>query len=48
VWCWPSDLAHYLEKYNVELPRAFIEHGRTRNWEPVAESALDLRSLRMS
>jgi hypothetical protein len=48
VWCWPSDLAHYLEKYNVELPRAFIEHGRTRNWEPVPESALDLRSLRMS
>lgn len=25
TWVWPSDLAHYVAKYHVRLPKEFIE-----------------------
>lgn len=48
VWAWPGDLAHYVARYHIELPSAFIEHARARQWTPVAESSLDLKSLKLS
>jgi hypothetical protein len=35
VWCWPGDLAHYVETYHVALPDAFLEHGGSRRWRHV-------------
>ncbi|MFJ3795659.1 hypothetical protein ACIPSJ_05180 [Streptomyces sp. NPDC090088] len=31
-WLWYSDLAHYVERYHVELDPTFIEHARSNNW----------------
>jgi hypothetical protein len=36
VWCWPGDLAHYVRRYHVTLPREFLEHLVARGWEPEA------------
>jgi hypothetical protein len=35
VWCWPGDLAHYVEIYHVALPEAFLAHGQARRWKHV-------------
>jgi len=34
VWCWPGDLAHYVRRYHVALPSAFLEHLLSRGWQP--------------
>jgi hypothetical protein len=41
---WPSDLAHYVEKYRVGLPVAFLKHMEINDWQvPVVDtSALEL------
>lgn len=47
VWAWPSDLAHYVEKYHVRLPSEFTDHMAQRNWAVPPEDSfrLDLLSL---
>lgn len=45
VWEWPSDLAHYVERYNVELPAAFVAHMQERRWQPPELSEDDLIAL---
>lgn len=47
VWAWPDDLAHYVARYNVELPPAFIEHGLACQWTLVTEASLDLKALKL-
>jgi hypothetical protein len=37
VWEWPSDLTHFVDKYNVELPDEFTQHMRAQNWSPPKE-----------
>jgi hypothetical protein len=32
VWAWPEDLAHYVSRYHVRLPSAFVEHVRLNQW----------------
>lgn len=34
VWAWPSDLAYFYLKYNVELPDEFVDHMRSNGWVP--------------
>ncbi len=36
VWTWPADLAHYVERYHVELPDDFVEHAAEQKWVPPA------------
>lgn len=36
AFVWPSDLAHYVEHYDVALPHEFVAHMKARNWEPSA------------
>ncbi|MET8976992.1 hypothetical protein ABZX85_15360 [Streptomyces sp. NPDC004539] len=31
-WLWYSDLAHYVERYHVEIEPAFVEHARGHGW----------------
>jgi hypothetical protein len=33
-WYWRGDLAHYVLKYNVQVPDAFIEHAASHLWSP--------------
>jgi hypothetical protein len=32
VYAWPDFLAHYVERYDVELPADFEQHMRANNW----------------
>ena len=32
LWCWPGDLATYVERYHLALPAAFLEHLVARGW----------------
>jgi hypothetical protein len=32
VWFWPAGLIHFIEKYNVMVPREFIEYASGNNW----------------
>lgn len=32
VWCWPGDLAGYVERYHLSLPPPFLEHLLQRGW----------------
>lgn len=32
VWCWPSDLFYYVDKYAVGVPDDFLAHMRSKNW----------------
>jgi hypothetical protein len=34
VWVWRHDLAHYVRKYHLRLPAAFVDHMRARDWHP--------------
>ena len=31
-WCWPDDLAAYVEEHHVRLPDEFVEHARASGW----------------
>lgn len=33
TWLWRLDCPHYLESHHVSLPRAFLGHGRSRNFQ---------------
>lgn len=44
IWEWPSDLAHYVERYHVRIPAAFVAHMRARNWQVPSESEIDMES----
>jgi hypothetical protein len=45
AWAWPADLEYYVRTYHVRLPADFIEHMRTHQWRPPAESELDFEHL---
>jgi hypothetical protein len=34
-WIWPEGLAHYVGHHDVVLPEAFVDHCRSRAWQPV-------------
>jgi len=37
TYYWRLDIAHYVEKYHLRLPPAFVRHMASRNWQPPAE-----------
>ena len=45
-WVWPSDLAHYVELYDCDVPAPFHEHMARRAWTPPAAGSLDVAALR--
>jgi hypothetical protein len=32
IWFWYAGLIHFIEKYNVRVPAAFVEHAAQQNW----------------
>lgn len=34
MWVWRSDLAHYVDRYDVALPDEFLDHAAARSWVP--------------
>ncbi|WP_285639504.1 hypothetical protein [Lentzea sp. NBRC 102530] len=34
TWLWPTDLAHYVRRYNVSVPAEFVAHAAALGWEP--------------
>jgi hypothetical protein len=34
AWAWRDDLAHYVERYHVQLPSDFLSHVEARNFTP--------------
>ncbi len=41
-WFWRRDLAHYVAKYNIALPPAFLEHAALYLWSPGVLEGPDL------
>jgi hypothetical protein len=45
VWFWPAGLIYFIEKYNVMVPREFVEHAARQSWrvdeEAVRSGAYD-------
>ncbi len=33
-WIWRADSVHYLANYPLRIPPAFLEHVRSRNYQP--------------
>ncbi|HKI35649.1 MAG TPA: hypothetical protein VKA46_27585 [Gemmataceae bacterium] len=38
VWLWPAGLIYFIEKYNVRVPQAFIDHAKANGWRVDRES----------
>jgi hypothetical protein len=32
VWFWYAGLIYFIERYNVRVPQAFVEHAARQNW----------------
>lgn len=41
VWEWPGDLAYYIEKYNLCLPKEFLEFMVSKGFRPPDENGID-------
>jgi len=46
TYAWPSDLAHYVERYHVRLPQAFLAHAAETGWQ--VPSPIDVSSLQLT
>lgn len=44
-WAWPNDLAFYVDKYDVGLDPAFINHALDRKHPPEALTAEQVRDV---
>jgi hypothetical protein len=45
IWAWPKDLVYYVKKYHCRLPEDFVEHMKSRNWEPPTKEEVDFGSI---
>ena len=45
VWCWPTDLFYYVEKYDVGVPDDFRAHMQSKNWRVGSVNSSNLRVL---
>ena len=43
VWCWPSDLTHYVKTYHVDLPKEFVDYMAYHNWQTPTD--IDIEKL---
>jgi hypothetical protein len=39
TWLWPAGLIYFIEKYNLRVPREFIEHAAATGWRVDREAA---------
>jgi hypothetical protein len=46
-WCWPSDLAYYVGKYNCRLPEEFASHMKARNWHPPLDEEVKFEEIEL-
>jgi hypothetical protein len=46
-WVWPEDLAYYVEKYNIFLPKDFLEFTRDKNYQPPNENDVDFTDVEL-
>ena len=44
-WVWRSDLAHYVERYDLGLQPEFVEHMASRSWQPPAAESIDVETV---
>jgi hypothetical protein len=44
-WLWYSDLAHYVDRYHVELDPRFVAHAQRSNWTIPQVSRAELLAL---
>src|SRR5262245_32748337 len=45
VYLWPSDLTHYIKNYHCRIPDDFVDHMRSRGWEPPGSKDIDMEAL---
>lgn len=45
TWAWPSDLAYYVERYSVGLPKDFINWMHIQQWIVPEKICLELLEL---
>jgi len=45
IYLWPMELAYYVRKYHVRLPKEFIERMASLNWKPPAKSSINYKEL---
>jgi hypothetical protein len=38
---WPAELAYYVRRYHLRVPRHFVAHMASLNWWPPAEEEID-------
>lgn len=41
VWAWPQDLKHYVGRYHVRLPSAFVAHAKKNGWSVPKDIQVD-------
>ena len=44
-WVWPSDLAYYVDRYDVALPADFLDHAAASQWNAPSPAELDMDEL---
>jgi hypothetical protein len=45
TWVWRLDLAHYVERYHLRLPREFLDHVRANGFSVPTLSEEELRAV---
>lgn len=45
VWAWPNDLAYYVEKYHITLPKDFMTHLANNEWK--VPEVMNLKDLEL-
>lgn len=44
-WLWPGDLAYYVENYDLQLPKEFIEYMKEKDWKVPDNLDIDFDKL---
>ena len=45
LYAWPSELAYYVRKYHLRIPKELREHMASRNWLPPKETEVDWKGI---
>jgi hypothetical protein len=43
VWSWTADVVHYVKRYHVRVPEAFVDHMKANSWVP--SDVVDAKSV---
>ena len=44
-WMWPADLVYYVENYDLQLPKEFIDYMKNNDWKIPTNINIDLDNL---